>query len=435
MSKQRAEFIKKLFERLSNEEYLLLKFHEQDIASIGENADLDIFLPNKNWKLIKQFADAEDTISYMKISKEKFMCQLFLHFEDGGFLQVDCLFELIRKHLIYLPKKELIANQQTKSGVKTYSDKFLFEHLLLFNQLNFSGIPKKYIQHFENLSKEVQHNLLEQVNQKYGFEISSFAQVAEYDESIRQRILKQIKSYPENNWLNRSRNYFSYSIGTVKNLFTKRGFIISFTGVDGAGKSTILEETRQLISEKFRRKTVVLRHRPSLLPILSSYKYGKAGAEKRAATRMPRQGKNKSQFKSLLRFSYYYFDYIVGRVFVFFKYQLRNYIVLYDRYYFDFIVDGKRTNLEMNSDVPKWLYRFVQKPKINFFLYAPAEIILSRKKELTPEAISTLTNNYKNLFDEFSKSYGQEYHSIENIHLDETLEIISQQIKEEIQYA
>jgi len=107
---------------------------------------------------------------------------------------------------------------------------------------------------------------------------------------------------------------------------------------------------------------------------------------------------------------------------------LRNYIVLYDRYYFDFIIDSKRTNLELDQGLSKWLYRFVQKPKVNFFLYAPVDVILERKQELVPEAIESLTNGYQNLFLELEEEYEQNYLSIENIDKQKTLDFISQQL-------
>lgn len=429
MSNQRTVFIQELFEHLKNEEYLLLKFTENNLSEIDENSDLDIFLSKKKWELIKWFAAHHATITDMKTHRQSSMSQLFLFFEDGGFLQIDGLFQLIRKNMVYLSPTELLENRVTKSGVKTYSDFNLFQHLVLFNQLNFAGLPEKYVTYFEEMDKVAFSEILEKFNQKYNCTFTSIQQFGKFEESLRQSILKKVKTLPANNWMARQKNNFAYLSDSIKNLKNQRGFLISFTGVDGAGKSTILEETRQMLTKKFRKKTVVIRHRPSLLPILSSYKYGKAGAEKRAASRLPRQGKNQSQFKSLLRFSYYFADYIVGRSYVFFKYQMRNYIVLYDRYYFDFIVDMKRTNLEMDSAIPKSLYRFVQKPKLNFFLYAPAEIILARKKELTPEAITSLTTNYKKLFEEFGKKYPQSYHSIRNIHMEETLNHISQQIK------
>lgn len=432
MSQQRKEFIKQLFQQLKTEDYLLLKFTEENLSAIDDHSDLDIFLPNKNWELIRWLVEKDNTITGVKFHLQSFMCQLFVHFSDGGFLQIDCLFELIRKDLIYLTKEDLFSNQKIKAGVKTYSEVTLLEHLILFNQLNYAGVPEKYIRFFSKLPEHKCKEILEKINRKYNLNVTGINQLIKFDDKLRDRLLSYIKNIPCNNFTSRIGNNFSYLSDSIKNLIQQRGFLISFTGVDGAGKSTILEETRLMLSKKFRKKTVVLRHRPSLLPILSSYKYGKANAEKRAATRLPRQGNNKSQFKSFLRFAYYFSDYLIGRSYVFFKYQLRNYIVLYDRYYFDFIVDGKRTNLELDSAIPKWLYRFVQKPKLNFFLYAPVETILSRKKELSPEAITSLTTNYKNLFDDFSKTYPQAYHSIKNIHLEETLDHISQQIKKNI---
>lgn len=51
--------------------------------------------------------------------------------------------------------------------------------------------------------------------------------------------------------------------------------IITFSGVDGAGKTTILTKVKELIEDKYKKEVVVLRHRPSILPILSAIKHGK----------------------------------------------------------------------------------------------------------------------------------------------------------------
>ena len=50
--------------------------------------------------------------------------------------------------------------------------------------------------------------------------------------------------------------------------------MISVSGVDGAGKSTVLVYLRELLEGKYRRKLILLRHRPCVLPILSSFKHG-----------------------------------------------------------------------------------------------------------------------------------------------------------------
>jgi hypothetical protein len=77
--------------------------------------------------------------------------------------------------------------------------------------------------------------------------------------------------------------------------------------------------------------------------------------------------------------------------------------VVYDRYYFDFIIDPKRTNLRINQNIAKFFYSVVFKPNLNVLLYAPSDAILKRKQELTKETIETLTTNYRNLFEELKK--------------------------------
>ncbi|MBL4669463.1 MAG: hypothetical protein JKY30_09415 [Flavobacteriales bacterium] len=116
---------------------------------------------------------------------------------------------------------------------------------------------------------------------------------------------------------------------------------------------------------------------------------------------------------------------MVGQVYVYFKYVLRGKIVLYDRYYFDFINDAKRSNIQLNRSFLKALYRLVFKPKLNFFLYADAETILARKKEMIAPEIDQLTILYKRLFGQMSKEYkGSHYTIIENKELDVTLDTI-----------
>ena len=428
MSNKRKSFIQKLFAHLEGKDYMLLKFIENDISEIEESSDLDIFWNDKNQDQIEAFAKRESSVIKVVNQSQSFMKQLYIFFDDGSFLQIDCLYKLIRKDRVYLSNDYLVTQKEVKNGINTYSDFCLLEHVVLFNQLNNSGVPQKYIQYFNQLHLLKSKSILDRFNEKYQTSISDLNDLIIFQKELYKKLIAYTSKLKNNRFLSKQINRFKYLLDSVFNMKRRRGFLISFSGVDGAGKSTILEATRRLLSEKFRKKSVVIRHRPSLLPILSSFIYGKDQAENRAATRLPRQGKNSSKLNSLLRFTYYYADYIFGRGYVFFKYQLRNYIVLYDRYYFDFIIDSKRTNLELDQGLSKWLYRFVQKPKVNFFLYAPVEVILARKQELVPEAIETLTDGYQNLFSELEKEYDQNYLSIENIDKEKTLDFISQQL-------
>ena len=193
------------------------------------------------------------------------------------------------------------------------------------------------------------------------------------------------------------------------------------------GKVQLLK-TLKKYEGKYRRNVVVLRHRPSVLPILSAFQHGKQKAEQKAAETLPRQGRNKSKLSSFLRFCYYYSDYLLGQFYIKAKYVWRGYVVIYDRYYFDFIVDSKRSNIEIPQSIPKFLYRFVSHPSLNLFLYANPETILKRKKELDVESIDELTSNYKSLFESLNeKGTCEKYLPIENIDKEITLRQILEQ--------
>ncbi len=197
--------------------------------------------------------------------------------------------------------------------------------------------------------------------------------------------------------------------------------ILTFSGVDGAGKTTVLKDIRNLLMGEYGLKVVELRQRPSVLPILSALKYGKKNAELKTQEVLPRSGTNTSKVSSYFRFLYYLSDYIFGQWFVYFKYTAKGYVVIYDRYYFDFLSDPKRANIVINKSFVRFCFSFVFKPEINIFLYAPSDVILKRKQELSHEAIEELTESYKKLFQHLPSKFDDQYVCIENINRKETL--------------
>jgi thymidylate kinase len=206
-------------------------------------------------------------------------------------------------------------------------------------------------------------------------------------------------------------------------------FSISLIGVDGAGKTTILNIIKKELS-KNESKVIELRSRPSILPILSSFIYGKAEAEKKATQNLPRKGKNNSKLSSYVRFSYYLIDYIFGQVYIYFRYSIHGYVVVYDRFYYDYIVDPKRANLIISSEVALFFLKFIKEPNLNVFLYAPPNIIRDRKKELESDSIKLLTKEYLNLFDSLTikNQKNIKYLAIKNIELEVTVKDIMAEI-------
>ena len=102
-------------------------------------------------------------------------------------------------------------------------------------------------------------------------------------------------------------------------------------------------------------------------------------------------------------------------------------MVIYDRYYFDFIEDSKRSNLILPKIISFLGYKLLLKPKFNFFLFADSKTILNRKKELDEKVINELTINYCSLFNKLEKTSSTAvYKTIENKEIDLTLSIVLQ---------
>jgi thymidylate kinase len=315
----------------------------------------------------------------------------------------------------------------TSETIKVCSPSHNFEYIVLFYQTNGSDVEEKYVSYFSSFSPEKRNAIFAHMQQRFNLIVHSLDDFYSFRESQWRKIKSKILKRAENNFLQRIIHTLSYMADVWSDVSRAAGTTITFSGVDGAGKSTILEHTKNLLQKKYRRKIVVLRHRPSLFPILSAFRYGKSKAELMASSNLPRQGKNKNAISSLFRFLYYYTDYLVGQLYVHLRYTLRGYTVLYDRYYFDFIIDAKRSNISLNSSLIKNGYRFLFKPRVNVFLYEDPEIILNRKKELDAKDISALTAQYMELFSEFASRYRKHtYLTIRNSDLKNTLDKVEE---------
>jgi thymidylate kinase len=425
----RLSFTKELFGffAANQTEYVLLKHIATRLEEHDAHSDLDILLPNKVTSALKKFINEYEDIEFVRWQTWSDRTAAFIFFKSGEFLQLDFLRHLARKAWIYLPTRIVLANKKLNSeGIVVSNERCILEHAILFHFLNNSGLSAKYINYYQTFERKDQQLLTDQYNFKYGLELIDLSELAFFDKKIQQSFLNYIKAQPENSFLSSKIRYISYLRNSViNNFFQFNGHVITFSGVDGAGKSTILSAVKSRLENDYRQTVVVLRHRPGLLPILSAWTKGKAQAESEAAAKLPHSGKSSSVLSASLRFLYYFSDYLIGQLWVWAKYQTRGKIVLYDRYYYDFMADKQRSNV---AQLPSWLttfcFKFIRRPDLNVFLYTDKDRILSRKKELSAETIGFLTENYRSLFNHLGQKSPNAYLQIENIELNDTLEVI-----------
>lgn len=395
----RSLLIGDIFDSLKNKAYAALKFPEIDPRDLGQHTDIDLLMSKDLAMELCAWITSHSLVHRISVESRSNMRSLMIILVDGSMLALDLVWQLKRKHLEFMSVSEVLSSSLINEfGVRVPAIQDLRNYLTHFYGLNGAAIPRGYRVAFENGT---------------GLEIDQGS------------LFAKLMMARENNGWSGVVNKIAYILDSLKMLLRRQGLILTFSGVDGAGKSTVIEHTKLEMEKRFRRRVVVIRHRPSVLPILSAWTKGKQTAEKHAASTLPRQGSNKSLISSLLRFAYYYTDYLFGQFYIYLRFVRTGHIVLYDRYYFDFINDSLRSNIRL----PKWLtklgYRFLLKPNLNFFLYADAPVILSRKRELDAQAITQLTSEYIKLFSELDRGTRKQYFSVENIHLTETLEFIT----------
>lgn len=408
----RGLLINDVFSMLGNKNYATIKFPSIPPHSLSPYSDIDICVGYSDSKELVSRLQKHPLVEKVLQTKSSFMVQVQIILINNEILNLDLIWKLKWKEMIMMDVSRVLERAQPNAfGIKAMHPFDLQQYLGLFYGLNNASIPEKYADY---LTLDTEQNSF----------INSVIKSAYKQQSIpKKELMELIKKQSVNSGFKSLKNKLVYLFDSAYKLLSRRGMVVTFSGVDGAGKSTIIERVRYEYDKKLRRRVVVLRHRPSVLPILSAWTKGKVKAEQDSANTLPRQGTNQSVVSSLLRFAYYYTDYLAGQFYVYMRHVLRGDIVLYDRYYFDFINDSVRSNIRLPESVLRAGYFFLMKPDYNFFLYADADTILARKQELDKQTISVLTRKYLTLFKKLgssSKTAGR-YIAIENKYLDVTI--------------
>ncbi|MCZ8229419.1 hypothetical protein [Flavobacterium sp.] len=407
-----------VFDSIQNRDYGALKFPNYVPEKLSEASDIDLVIEKKEAKKMLLFLKSHHLVNRVSVEKKSFMYALQAVLTDGSILAIDLIWQLKVRNLEIMNAQEVYKNNPISPfGVRHVPSIVSARFTALFYLLNNAKVPSRYSHYLP---------LLEKSQNALDLHITSCINENGNEQS---RLQQFIEKNPKNQSFYYLKNMVFYVLDTLKSFANTSGYIITFSGVDGAGKSTVIEQIAHRIQKQLRKPVVILRHRPSILPILSVWTKGKEKAQLDAISSLPRQGKNNNPISSLIRFSYYYLDYIIGQFVIYFKYIIRGYVVVYDRYYFDFINDSKRSNIVLPKKLTTFGYRFLMQPDYNFFLFADANVILKRKQELSKNTIEELTTDYKQLFDRLqNRGKSNVYQSINNVDLDVTLSKVFQTI-------
>jgi thymidylate kinase len=192
--------------------------------------------------------------------------------------------------------------------------------------------------------------------------------------------------------------YVKYTHSLLSKLFTKNGVVIGFTGIDGAGKTSIKEYLFDNSDKYFtKNRKAQFYWRPFWLPRVATL-LGSRGQKEVYDDAGKRKVKKDQTFfiKSYIKYFLYIVDFVIGQV-KYFKVIHTGGFVVFDRYHFDNIIYPERFGFTVNKKIMRFIDKyFIPQPDVLFYFSANTETLYERKHEIDIDEI----NNQKMLYAE-----------------------------------
>ena len=161
-----------------------------------------------------------------------------------------------------------------------------------------------------------------------------------------------------------------------------RSIVISFMGVDGSGKSTLIELLRKKLKNKFK-KIKYVHLRPYLILLDKS-------------TVQANPHKTKKTWPILLNFIRILYWLIIYRLFFYLFANKPRQLIIFDRYADDLMIDPIRYKFNLPNRITKFILNFFPNPSLWIVLNAPIKELEKRKKELPTKELKKQIRIYLN---------------------------------------
>ena len=158
--------------------------------------------------------------------------------------------------------------------------------------------------------------------------------------------------------------------------------IVSFMGVDGSGKSTLIELLRKKLKNKFR-KIKYIHLRPYLILLDKS-------------TVQANPHKSKKTWPILLNFFRILYWLIIYRFFFYLFGNNSNQLIIFDRYAHDLMIDPIRYKFNLPINIAKYILDLFPNPNLWIVVNAPIKVLEKRKKELPTKELKRQIRTYLN---------------------------------------
>jgi thymidylate kinase len=174
---------------------------------------------------------------------------------------------------------------------------------------------------------------------------------------------------------------------------SSRAPAIALFGPDGSGKSAVADLVEKRC-EAAGVKIFRMHWRPGLLP----YRSNTANKNSKNCFNDPHIARLRRGPSAWLVFLYVVIDFVLGYFFLIRPKLKKGIAVVYERYYYDILIDQKRYGLSIPASVRWGMAWLMPVPDTIFLLDAPAEVLHSRKQELSYAEIERQLGRIKECF-------------------------------------
>ncbi len=235
------------------------------------------------------------------------------------------------KHLVYMKEQLLKEPEKCKQQLQYYFNNVDCKPIIeLFTTNNYPTLMNKqnYIRNILHKSKSTQPSLLDRINEIYR---------------------------------------------KIKRVFYPTGLHIVVLGMDGSGKSSVIEKSLPELASAFR--GIEVEHlRPHLGCIKSTD--SKPVID-------PHANPTRNFLMTMIKLMYFWYDYTFGYFLTIRPKLIRSNLVVYDRYFHDLLVDPIRYRFGAPIFLAKFIINLIPQPDLIILLNVSAETAQSRKQEVS----------------------------------------------------